>query len=201
MVSNLLFSFVGGLCENDFSFSSRLPFLQEALQIPEHLVGIELDAHILDAQSPTLIHERREKSMIHIAARRLLVIDAIAFGDLADLSGRPGEKRPAGGICMVRLGVTLEDLRRVALRINSDGKKVDLRTKVRTEAILDAGHLRREKRTGVRAACKDKCDRENLATKFLKRRALPFCLGKGKLRPRFALRNASSNGKIRCGGR
>ncbi len=52
---------------------------------------------------------------------------------------------------------------------------------VRTEPILDAGHLRREQGTGVDAAGKDKRDREHLAAEFLESETLAVLIRQREL--------------------
>src|SRR3990172_9465551 len=113
-----------------------LRFLHKALEVAQHLVRIELDAHVLHAQYATLIDKRGEERVIHIAARRFLVIDAVTLGDIADLGLCTGQERPAGRVCLVCFGIALEHLRRVAFRVHRDRKEIDLRTEVRAEASL-----------------------------------------------------------------
>src|SRR5207244_3215539 len=160
----------------------------------QHLLLIELDSYVLDAERPVLVYKRSQKRMIDVAARVFLEIDAITFSDVSDLSRRTGKKRPTGRVRLVGFGVALEDLRRVALGVHGNRDEVDLWAEVRAETILNPRHLCREKWTGIRAACKDEGDRQRFAAQVLQSDALAVLLRERKLRRGFDLRQIFSVG-------
>src|SRR6266536_2269675 len=136
--------------------------------------------------------------MIDVATRRFLVKDPIALGDVADLSLCAAEKSPAGGVRLVCLSVALENFRRVALRVHGDRDEINFLAEIGAEAILDVGHFRRQQRTGVRAACKDESDSENLAAEFLESEPHAVLLRERELRRGFDLRQIFSVGEAHC---
>src|SRR5262245_47173506 len=96
------------------------PLAEETPKIPQHFIGIPANAEVLDAEVPTLVHERRQEVVIHVSSRRLRIDDAVSSGDLPDLAGCPGEERPSRQFGAVSASIAPEELRRVALRVHCD---------------------------------------------------------------------------------
>ena len=128
--------------------------------------------------------------MVHRAAGRLLRVDAVLSGHLLDLRRCPREERPASQVRPMGLGIALEHLRRIPLRIHSDGDK-HLGPEIRAEACLQPGQLRGQQWTGVRAGGEDEGHCHDLAAQVLEgepcallRRQVERCAGPifGRLR-------------------
>src|SRR5437667_12308765 len=104
--------------------------------------------------------------MIHLPAGCLPVIDPIPTGHLPDFRRRPREERPAREVCPVRLGIALEDCRRVPLRIYRDREKEDLWPEISAEGCLQTGHLGGQEWTGIGAGGVDKGHGHDLPTQL-----------------------------------
>ena len=140
---------------------SRLP--EERAEVAQHLVRIEADPHVLDAQRAVAVDERGQERVVDVAAVRLPGEDAVALDDVPDLRRRPGEERPARRVRAVRLRVAPQDGRGVALGIDGDRRRSHLRAEVLAQPLAEGGQLRREERARVGARRVDEGDGDDLA--------------------------------------
>src|SRR5438270_8713788 len=98
--------------------------------MPE-LLGIKARAEILDAHLPLGIDERGELRMLDRAVLLLREEYPIMARHVTDHLGRAGQEAPPLGLGTPELGIVLQYLRRVALRVDGDRNKGDLGTELR----------------------------------------------------------------------
>src|SRR5215831_14411280 len=132
--------------------SSAMCLAHEALDVGEHLVGVEADTEILDAEDAVPIDQRRQERVVHVAARVLPREHAVLALDVSDLRRCPCEKGPARRPGAVRSRIARENPGRVMFRIDCHGGEEYSRAEVPAQPLLEPGELRGEKWTGVRAA-------------------------------------------------
>src|SRR5690348_4683215 len=89
----------------------------------------------------------------------------IAARHVTDRLERAGEKAPPLGLGAPELGIVLQHLRRVVLRIEADRDEGDLGAKRGPQFVLHIDHLLRQHRADVWAAGIDESHRHDLAAK------------------------------------
>src|SRR5262249_61113183 len=108
---------------------------------------------------------------------------------------------PAREVRPVRLGIALEDCRRVTLWIHRDREKEDLWPEISTEGRLQASHLGGQQWTSIGARGVDEGNRHDLPTQFPEGESLAVLGRQAQLRrrpnPRQAV--ALSGGRAECG--
>src|SRR6266851_8192233 len=100
------------------------------------LVWIETRAEILHAHPPVGVDERGELRMIDRAVLLFREEYPITARHVTDRLGRACQEAPPVGPGTPELGVVLQHLRRVALRVEGDRDKRDLDAKVRPQRVL-----------------------------------------------------------------
>src|SRR5438128_10285930 len=75
---------------------------QEGAEVAQHLIRIEPDAHVLDAEHTLTVHERGEGGVVDVATRRLPGEDDVPSRHLPDLGRGAREEGPAGALRPVR---------------------------------------------------------------------------------------------------
>src|SRR5438132_403214 len=100
--------------------------VHEAHQIAPEFLGIEARAEILHAYLPLGIDERGELRVLDRAVLLLRKEYPITARHVTDRLERAGQECPAVELGAPELGVILQHLRRVALRVEGDRNKGDL---------------------------------------------------------------------------
>ena len=81
---------------------------------------MELYSHVLNAEHPLMIDERRQEGMVYIAGGHFFIVDSIMPGDVTNLSCTAREERPACRVYMVSRSIRLENPRCVMFGIHRD---------------------------------------------------------------------------------